>query len=392
MCNSLNLSNEEITAGLYFHIPFCVKKCIYCDFYSITKLNKIDTFVDYLLKELDIFHKQIGRKISIDTIFFGGGTPSLLNPNNFEKIFNKIHSIFELQNNTEITIEANPGTIDKKYLSDYRNFGINRISFGVQSFNEHELKFLNRIHSSDEAIRTIEYARYLGYPNISIDLIFGIPGQSVSSWKANLEQVKELYINHISIYNLIFEEQTPLYNNLIKGKVKKLDEEIEEIMYIESVDFLESLGYLQYELSNFAKVGYECRHNIKYWTHRPYFGFGPSAHSYHNRLRYWNYGNLELYYKSIDDNKQPIEDSEVIDNYKFIVEKIMLGLRYKGLESTFITDIITNDINQFIEQNILPIKNCFREISDRIILSKYGFFKLNEIALKFINQIDLKKI
>lgn len=383
---------ENAKAGLYFHIPFCVKKCNYCDFYSVTKLNNIDLFVNYLLKELEIFQEQNKDKIQVDTIFFGGGTPSLLKPSHFEKIFNKIHSVFHIQNSSEITIEANPGTIDIKYLADYQKFGINRISFGVQSFNDKELKFINRIHSSNEAIRAIEYARKFGYENISIDLIFGIPVQSLASWKANLEKIKELEIEHLSIYNLIFEENTPLYDKLVTGKIQRLDEGIEEEMYIESVDYLEANGFEQYELSNFAKKGYECNHNIKYWTHQPYFGFGPSAHSYKNRLRYWNYRNLDLYYKKIDNNNLPIEDSEVIDNYKFIIEKIMLGLRYNGLSLTFITDIIANDKNKFIEQNIMPIKNYFREISDKIVLSKYGFFKINEIVLKFINQIDLKKI
>jgi len=385
-------SNEDIIAGLYFHIPFCVQKCNYCDFYSITKLNNIDLFTSCLIKELELFHKQFNKKIYVDTIFFGGGTPSLLHPSNFEKIFSKIHSIFEIQHNPEITIEANPGTIDIKYLADYKQFGINRISFGVQSFNDKELKFLNRIHSSNQAISAIEYAQKIGFENISIDLIFGIPGQTLSDWKRNLEKINKLDIEHLSIYNLIFEENTPLYKKLITGKVRQLNEEIEEEMYIHSVDYLEAIGFEQYELSNFAKRGYNCKHNIKYWTHQPYFGFGPSAHSYYNRQRYWNYKNLDLYFKMIENNNLPIEDKEVLDNYKFIIERIMLGLRYDGLEMTFISDIITNDKNQFIEQNILPIKNYFREISDKIILSKYGFFKINEIILKLINQIDLKKI
>ncbi len=385
-------SNEDIIAGLYFHIPFCVQKCNYCDFYSITKLNNIDLFTSCLIKELELFHKQFNKKIYVDTIFFGGGTPSLFHPSNFEKIFSKIHSIFEIQNNPEITIEANPGTIDMKYLADYKQFGVNRISFGVQSFNDKELKFLNRIHSSNQAISAIEYARKIGFENISIDLIFGIPGQTLSDWKSNLEKISELDIEHLSIYNLIFEENTPLYKKLITGKVHQLNEEIEEEMYIHSVDYLESIGFEQYELSNFAKRGYNCKHNIKYWTHQTYFGFGPSAHSYYNRQRYWNYKNLDLYFKMIENNNLPIEDKEVLDNYKFIIERIMLGLRYDGLEMTFISDTITNNKNQFIEQNILPIKNYFREISDKIILSKYGFFKINEIILKLINQIDLKKI
>lgn len=382
--------NSLQKAGLYFHIPFCIKKCNYCDFYSITNTNNIDIFVDYLIKELDLFQQHHNERLQVDTIFFGGGTPSLLRPQHFERIFQKLYSIFDVDSNSEISIEANPGTIDIRYLGEIKNLGVNRISFGVQTFNDNELKFLNRIHTSDEAKKSIIFAQRIGFHNISVDLIFGIPNQTKSSWMVNLQTISDLNIEHLSVYNLIYEENTPLHKQLKEGKFNLLEEQIEEEIYLNTVDFLEFLGIRQYELSNFSKSGYECKHNIKYWTHLPYFGFGPSSHSYYNRRRYWIYRNIKKYYDMINKNLLPIEDSEVIDNNKFIIERIMLGLRYQGLELSFISDIIDVDINQFIEQNIIPIKKMFREISDKIKLSKYGFFKLNEIALKLINQIDLK--
>lgn len=392
MFNTLESISIEQKAGLYFHIPFCIQKCNYCDFYSITNTNNIDKFVDYLIKELDLFQENHNEKNKVDTLFFGGGTPSLLKPQHFERIFKKIYSIFNVDDSSEITIEANPGTIDIKNLKEIKSLGVNRISFGVQSFNENELKFLNRIHTADEAIKSIKYAKEIGYENISADLIFGIPGQSTTSWMENLRIISELNIEHLSVYNLIYEENTPLFKQLNEGKFAQLDEQIEEEIYYQTVDFLELLGFLQYEVSNFSKSGFECKHNIKYWTHFPYFGFGPSSHSYYNRQRYWNYRNLKKYYEKIDNNHLPVEGSEIIDNNKFIIERIMLGLRYQGLDLAFISDIIDLDINKFIEQNIIPIQKSFLTIFDKIILSKYGFFKLNEIALKLINQIDLKKI
>lgn len=392
MCKPFKIDDELQKVGLYFHIPFCVKKCNYCDFYSITKTEGIDKFVHYLLRELELFSEEVKSKIEVDTIFFGGGTPSLLLPNQFAKILSSINSIFSIGSDAEITIEANPGTIDVKHLREFHQMGINRISFGVQSFNDNELQFLDRIHTSQEAIKSIEFAQNIGFNNVSIDLIFGVPNQTLSSWKKNLNIIKSLQIQHLSVYNLIYEENTPLHNRLAEGKIAPIDELIEEKIYLQTIDFLDSIGLLQYELSNFALNGFECKHNIKYWTHQPYFGFGPSAHSYFNFRRYWNLKNLSKYYQSIDQNQLPVEDDEVIDKYKYIIERIMLGLRYQGIDLNFITDIIGEDNNQFIEQNIIPIQNYFKKISDKIILSKYGFFKLNEIALKFINQIDLKKI
>lgn len=385
-----NANNSK--AGLYFHIPFCIQKCNYCDFYSITKVDEIDKFIDYLIKELDIFSKNNNDIISVDTIFFGGGTPSLLKHRHLERIFHMINSIFDIDPNSEITLEANPGAIDVAHLLEFKDIGINRISFGVQSFNENDLKFLKRIHTTQEAIKSIEYASKIGYDNISIDLIYGLPNQTLSSWKTNFDILKNLEISHLSAYNLIYEDNTPLHQQLTRGEIIPLEEKTEEYMYLAIIDFLEEVGLHQYELSNFAKQGFECKHNIKYWTHIPYFGFGPSSHSYNNKRRFWNYRKVHNYYRAIDQNQLPIEDLEVIDNYKFIIEKIMLGLRYDGLSINFISDIIKEDIGYFIEHDIIPIKKSFQEISDTFRLSKSGFFMLNEIALKFINQIDLKKI
>lgn len=390
MINSSSLLPINSKIGIYIHIPFCTHKCNYCDFYSITKIDQLDKFVENLVKEIRLF-SSVNSKLVVDSIFFGGGTPSILKYQHFKKIFDELYNNFEISNDSEITIEANPGAVDIEILPQLMSFGVNRLSFGVQSFDDSELKFLQRIHSSTEAINSINYAKKNGFDNISLDLIFGIPNQTLNSWQQTLKIASEMEIQHISIYNLIYEEGTPLYKNFHKGKIKKISEDIEEEMYYYAVDFLEQLGYKQYELSNFAKDNKQCHHNIKYWTHRPYVGFGPSSHSFLGNKRYWNHRNLQKYFSLLSENQLPIEEIEELDKYKIAIERIMLGLRYDGVELAFISEIINDDIEVFIKQNILPFRELFKQISPKISLTKQGYFLVNEIAIRLINQIDLTK-
>ena len=376
--------------GLYIHFPFCVHKCFYCDFYSLENLNLIDKFVDSLLKEIDIISSDFTQKPVIDTIFFGGGTPSLINPLNIEKIFYKINNNFNLSNDIEITLECNPGTIDVKYFSDYKKFGINRISFGVQSFIVEELKFLERIHSVEEIHKAFDIARNVGFDNINLDLIFSLPNQPLNNWKYNLEQAIALEPNHISAYSLIYEENTPLYSHYKKGKVKKNSSDQDVEFYDLTTELLNNANFEQYEVSNYAKNNLYCKHNLKYWNSEEYFAFGPSAVGILQNLRYKNHSSLSKYNKLIKNSQRPIEFTEELTKDIRIFERIFLTLRARGL-----------NIKQFSEEfniNLLKkgekiieqfIKNGFMLIKDNTLkLTPKGYFVGDDITLKLMDAIE----
>lgn len=389
------MKNDKLTnfAGVYIHIPFCVHKCSYCDFYSITKLNSISNFVKKVVKEIQIFaQKRDYEKIEIDTIYFGGGTPSLLSPNELELIFKELEKIFNINDNTEITLESNPGTIDRQFLKDYQSLGINRISLGIQSFNDDELKFLQRIHTASEAIETIKYIQEINYNDLSIDLIFGLPNQNITKWKRNLELAVELNPTHISAYNLIYEEGTTLFKQLKQGKVRKLNEEFEETFFYMTSEYFYKNGYQHYEISNFAKKNHKSRHNQKYWYHVPYYSFGPSAHSYAENVRYWNIRNLDKYIKAIEQNKLPIEASETLSDYEILIETIMLQLRAEGIN--------INEFQQKFGIDIIDvIKRQFQNPNEYFVIDKKiaklnlkGYFLINEINLKLITDKKIQNI
>jgi oxygen-independent coproporphyrinogen III oxidase len=305
-------------SGIYIHIPFCERKCIYCDFYSVENLNLIDRFTESLLKEIEIFSIEADffNDSIFDTIYFGGGTPSLLEPAQIEKILNKLSQSFKISSNPEITLETNPGTVDKRRLLEFKNLGVNRISFGVQSFFDDDLKFLGRIHTGEDAFRCINDSFEVGFENVSIDLIFGLPGQTVEKWLENLKFAVSLNVPHISAYNLIVERGTPLHELVSLGKVEIPEDEIQAQLYERTIDFLENAGYVHYEVSNYAFEGFECRHNLKYWQYENYIGFGPSAHSFWINKRWWNFANLNKYINALDLGKIPVANFEILDEEK----------------------------------------------------------------------------
>lgn len=317
-------------AGIYLHIPFCDTKCIYCDFYSITNHSKKNEFLSAIKKE--IVSRSIELKYrTFDSIFFGGGTPSLLSKDDFTPIFDVLYSNYNISPDSEITIESNPGTLDKKKLDEFKTLPINRMSFGVQSFLDEELKFLTRIHSAKDAIESIQNAKQAGFENINLDLIFALPGQSMESWNYSLEKAVKLETKHISAYSLIFEKGTMLYSMRDKGEVNSADIELEQDMYEFTMDFLESAGYLQYEISNYAKPGFECRHNLKYWTLEEYISFGPSASSYIGNKRWTNVNNIGRYIEMVESGNHAADFIETIDESTSVTEHIMLGLRSRGI-------------------------------------------------------------
>ncbi len=335
--------------ALYLHIPFCEHKCIYCDFYSIIKQDRFGEYTAAIIKELEYYSQLYHNQFYIKTIFFGGGTPSLLPINFFERIVNSIYKNFEIDENYEFTIEANPNSANDK-LQNYKRLGVNRISFGVQSFNKKDLEFITRIHNKNQAIKSVYQAYETGFENISIDLIFNLPTQSLKTIKKNLEIAISLPIKHISYYSLILENGTQLYSQVLKGKVKLKDENFDLKLYEYIIDCLESNGFIQYEVSNFAKSGYQCEHNKIYWHYGDYLGIGPSAHSFVNNERFWNYRNLTKYIESVNQKGNSIKSKEVLTKKQNYVEYLMLSLRSDGLDLNKLQDYSYNE-NKFEQFN-----------------------------------------
>lgn len=315
----------------YIHIPFCDHKCIYCDFYSIITSDNIQSFLKALKKEIEHYAEKYSEGRELISIYFGGGTPSLMETDYISEIIGSIKSNFSVLSDAEISLETNPGTVSLDKLKLFKQAGINRISIGIQSFDDDDLRFLTRIHNSETAIRTVNDAAEAGFENISLDLIFNLPGQTKQKWLENLKQSVNLPINHISAYSLILERGTILNKMVLDGKVKIADEDFDAELYEATIEFLISNGFNQYEVSNFAKPGFECVHNNAYWHYIDYFGFGTSAHSFINSRRWWNFSSLKMYIDKINISANAVAGSETIDIVNAINEYVMLELRSSGL-------------------------------------------------------------
>ena len=369
------------TAGIYIHIPFCSVKCMYCDFYSITDRNQdIPIFINSLIKEIELSKIKYDFDWEFDTIFIGGGTPSLLEPKYVEIIIDKINRTFNLSSIKEITLETNPGEAPFERLKAYKSIGINRLSIGFQSFDPKILKFLDRLHSPNESIDTFKNARLAGFENINADLIFNIPGQSPKRWENDLKQLISLDLEHISTYSLTVEKGTVLNSEVKKGNIVMPNEEIDLAMYEFGLDQLVSKNYYQYEISNFSKTNKECLHNLHYWQLDPYLSFGPSAHSYDQNKRWWNIKTLDRYLKKISLNQLPISGQEDLNSNDHYNELLFNGLRLnKGVElkklqmafpdknfSSYL-DQKLNKYNQlFVESGNLKLNNAGRLFADNI--------------------------
>lgn len=370
--------------SIYIHVPFCDHKCIYCDFYSIITKDNIDNYITSLKQEIKSYSKQLTDR-NIISVFFGGGTPSLLEPNHIEEILIFLSSNFNLNAKAEITLETNPGTVDFNKLVNFRNVGINRLSIGVQSFNDDDLKFLTRIHDRKTAIDTIENAAKAEFENINIDLIFSIPKQSKETWKENLELAVGLPINHISSYSLILEKGTILNKMVLDGKIKLKDVDFDASQYEYTIDFLTGQGFEQYEVSNFCKTGFKCEHNLSYWGHKDYIGFGPSAHSFINNKRWWNFSSLKMYIDSIEQKGNAARGSEVLSEIELEQEFIMLALRSNGLDLNNFTKMYGSEwlSNNFDYLNKL-VKDGYIIWNDNFVkFTKAGYLLCDEILLKF---------
>lgn len=335
-------------SALYIHIPFCDHKCIYCDFYSIITSDNVQFFLNALKKEIEYFSKLYSKDRIFTSIFFGGGTPSLMTPDYLKEILHLLKINFNVDEKAEVTMETNPGTVDKLKLKKFKDAGINRISIGIQSFDEEELKFLTRIHDKQTAIQTVYNAAEVGFDNISVDLIFNLPNQTKAKWINNLETAIALPIKHISTYSLILERGTILNKMVLDKKVTMQDDDYDADLYETTIDFLISKGFYQYEVSNFTTPGYECIHNNAYWRYRDYLSFGTSSHSFVDGKRWWNYSSLKKYISEIELNNHAIMNSEIISNEQMHDEYVMLALRSSGLD---LNDYRKKFSNDWIEKN-----------------------------------------
>ena len=355
--------------GIYIHIPFCIKKCEYCDFVSYcNKKEYVPQYINALKKEIK---NNINKEYKITTIYIGGGTPSSIEENYIADIIETIKLNMNDEDlkdfeNIEVTIEVNPGTVNKEKLQVYKKIGINRLSIGLQETHNELLKSIGRIHTYEEFIKTYKLARKIGFNNINVDLMIALPNQTIQDIKENLENITKLNPEHISVYSLILEEGTPFYNKYNENKIKLPDEELERNMYWYVKNTLENNGYMHYEISNFSKKGFESKHNMNCWNQEEYLGFGVAAHSYNNKIRYSNTNSIEEYIKG--SNKIIHEEQTLEDMQK---EYMLLGLRkIEGIN-------IQKFKNKFAQNPIFIFKEQLNKLVDEELIIVDG----NEIKL-----------
>ncbi|MGH9947644.1 MAG: radical SAM family heme chaperone HemW [Pyrinomonadaceae bacterium] len=373
-----------MSAGVYLHIPFCKSRCSYCDFATDVYRNAgvVDRYVDALSSE--IRNSKFDIRNLIDTIYFGGGTPSLLNADQVEKILDAVRAKFEVAADAEITMEMNPATVLAETLAAYRGLGINRASFGVQTFNNRDLKLLARGHDANDARETFRLLRNAGFENISFDLIAGLPAQTIDDWKRNLDEAVSMQPEHLSLYLLEIHEGTPLAEQIKSKRRPMPDEEIAAEMYELMLDRLASAGYEQYEISNFAKPGFESRHNTKYWRLDPVYGFGVSAHSFNGRERYANERDTAKYVSMIENEGSAEVMRESIETAS---EFIFLGLRLNdGIDLSEYHSRFGNDLP---EQYRPELENLQRNdlvdlTANRFRLTRKGMLFSNEVFQHFV--------
>ncbi len=383
-----------MNAGLYIHIPFCLKKCPYCDFYSITDLSLQPPFLDALTAEM---HRTRAVDGVFDTLYIGGGTPSVLNIQTIDKVIETAHQCFDILSNAEITLEVNPGTVNLEQLTGYRRAGVKRVNIGIQSFNSANLGFLGRIHSGKDAETAVKWAQKAGYENIGLDLIYGIPEQTRASWLMDLQLAVEFLPQHLSCYMLSFEPGTPMYKDLQNRVFNPLPEHQVCEMFEATHSFLSAHDYVQYETSNFAHEvvcdsgiksfqSNRSRHNMKYWNFAPYIGLGPSAHSFIEPQRYWNHPNVKKYIQELSAGRLPRAQTETLTREQLMIEALYLGLRqtkgivvdafdkkfdvnFKAMYAEVITDLEEKGLMEFSQ--------------NRCALTSRGMLYLDSIAAMF---------
>ncbi|MBF0113202.1 MAG: radical SAM family heme chaperone HemW [Desulfamplus sp.] len=397
-------------AGIYIHIPFCIKKCPYCDFYSISELSLKEPFILALLKEIEL---RSDTDLVVDTIYFGGGTPSLLTSEELEKILSAVAKNFKLASsksladkvseNLQITFEVNPGSLNPNkikdgslsrynYLKEIKKIGVNRLSIGVQSFDNNKLNFLNRIHSSDDAQKTILSARDAGFDDIGFDLIYGLPDERQNLWLNDLNSAIEYSPEHLSCYMLSYEPETPMFRAYKRGDITPLDDESVASLFRLTSKYLTSNSFCHYEVSNFASsYEHQSKHNKKYWQMVKYLGFGPSAHSYNGQSeRFWNIKSVEKYILMVNQGRLPIAEKEILTDNQRLIEYTMVGLRTeKGVELKYFKGLKgLNSVIDEIKQRAWGEEEECPTDGDRLRLTPDGWLFLDTITRWFVDLIE----
>jgi oxygen-independent coproporphyrinogen-3 oxidase len=352
-----------VDLAFYIHIPYCIKRCGYCDFntYTPSELqittglkNITNSYTTLLITEIKSARKQVGERAVVPSIFFGGGTPSLMEAEDIKSIISTIGSEFDLAGDIEITLESNPDTVDKDKLEKFYQAGINRISFGMQSAVPHVLATLDRTHNPDNLYQVTKWASEVGFKEISVDLIYGTPGESKSDWQKSIDAALSLPITHISAYALIIEEGTKLAAQIKRGEVDQVDDDLTAEKYLMADNAFTKFGFNWYELSNWSKVNSESKHNLAYWLGKNWWGAGPGAHSHLNGKRFWNVKHPNLYKQKIDANESPVADSEDLKELQIESERLMLSIRLpSGVEKNTLNEQQISDLSGYVESGHL---------------------------------------
>ncbi|HAG09986.1 MAG TPA: coproporphyrinogen III oxidase [Desulfotomaculum sp.] len=375
--------------GMYIHVPFCLAKCSYCDFVSCRwEQDKVSAYLKALAKEAGMRSKELsGGNKQVESLYIGGGTPTCLKGEEILFVIEKCSFHFDLLPGAEITLEANPGTISMEKLEFFYRNGVNRLSIGAQACQEQLLMLLGRKHSFEDVQDAVRSARKAGFKNISIDLIFGIPGQTTDDWNESLQRVIELSPEHISAYGLHLAAGTPLNERINKGKLEVLEEEIWLAMYEEAIEVLTAAGFEHYEISNFALPGRQCRHNLLYWHNLPYLGLGPAAYSYLNNRRFGNEKSLEKYIQKINEGKLAEAESEALPQSIRMAETVILGLRLlKGIDlnefalrfGKRLEEVYPKQIDKLIRFKLIEHEG------EKIRLTRRGLAVSNQVFVEFV--------
>lgn len=362
-------------AGIYIHIPFCKTRCIYCDFYSTTHAELKSQYIHALCRELTERREYLKGE-AVETIYFGGGTPSQLSEGDFKQIFYTIGQVYELENVKEITLEANPDDLTEEYVDMLSSLPFNRISMGIQTFDDKTLSLLNRRHNATQAIEAVKRCRHAGFRNISIDLIYGLPGETDERWMQDLQQAIKLNVEHISAYHLTYEEGTRIYKMLQAHCIHEVDEESSVRFFSTLIDTLFATGYEHYEISNFCKPGMYSRHNTSYWQGIPYLGCGPSAHSFNSSTREWNVASLEKYIRSVEEGSRDFETEHLNMTTRYN-EYVMTSIRTMwGISLNKVKEEFGNELWQYCIDIATPyIKNGQLEMkNNHLYLTRQGLF------------------
>jgi len=359
-------------AGLYIHIPFCKTNCSYCDFYKTTNINLKNDFIIALKKEINL-RRGFFENCTVETLYFGGGTPSVLSLDDFRVILDDLHSVFDLSSVVEFTVELNPDDVSPDYMIGLKQLGVNRVSYGIQSFDDLFLKLVRRRHNSTQAVAAVNFAKDAGIHNISIDLMYGLPGLNVDIWKKSIDGFLSLDVPHLSAYHLIYEEKTLITSQVRRGVLKEVDEEESNNQFLVLLDSLAKNGYEHYEISSFAKPGFYSRHNSSYWSGDSYLGLGPAAHSFDGKNRFWNVSNLKKYYSCLMDNSASFYESERLSEIDIYNEIVMLGLRTKsGIDAVKMKSKVDDKLYDYF------LKLVTTKIESGEIVFNNGFYSISE--------------